>query len=65
MVEGDPSEQDERHHRRPLEPFLYLVGLPVASYMVLGLLAYALLSAAGAFGGSMEISVVSNEAPTH
>jgi hypothetical protein len=61
MPEDDLGKQKDRRERRTLEPLLYLVGLPVASYLIFGVLTYAGLSLVGVFADPAELSVVSND----
>lgn len=55
------GKQKDRRERWALEPLLYLVGLPVASYLIFGVLTYAGLSLGGVFSDPAELSVVSND----
>lgn len=46
---------------RPYEPIIYLIGLPIASYLLVGALLYALFSLVSAFALPAEMLVASQE----
>lgn len=54
MCDQDLSKEEKPSWRRAYEPMLHLVGLPLASLLLFGLLIYGLLTLLGVFAAPIE-----------
>ncbi len=63
MGEEDFQQHEVGTRRRALEPILYLIGLPIASYLVVGAFVYAVFILVSAFALPVDTLVASQDEP--
>ncbi len=60
MHDSDQQKENGSSRLRAYEPILHLIGLPIAAYLLFGVVIYGLLSLLGVLADPLEMSVASN-----